>query len=507
MFPNFTIDKTLKLLKTKGHNKAFMENTTTFSPHYADFGLSLLSQQQKDPIINNFNVKVNITKKKTKNISIGNLTFNNQNLQKSVNVSPKNTEYNEDDNNFVPKNKLKNYNRNEKNEIKNANSVLNSPKRSYNKIILTLKNEFREITNKNPCNSKDDESIDNNETDDYCKIKFEKKNDFLLNKAFRKNKLFTSVNHSKDEKRHKSQKLHTIKSQNNFKTSKDQSLIFNKISIEKSPFLNNKIKKKYINRTTNNINSYQKKVSNVSSTITNPITFSITPKSNNNIKENEALQKEKDAHEKTKEALKESKRLIDLLQKFIISQQNVFIENKNEFYNEYIKEAENEKIKQLNTEIEQLIQQNKELKLTSLKMLYMIEKASNDTIINKKRIEEKISQVLKENEYLRNISGVINYQTLNQVNKCNINHRTMSSNLIKNEYKSISREKKETESDKIDLFSTYMKNSKMLEKTIKKDNNSKSNSSIIKQKNIINNNTNKRVYPKHKIKYSKKSNS
>ena len=212
MFPNFTIDKTLKLLKTKGHNKKFMENTTNFSPHYADFGLNLLSQQQKDPIINNFNVKVNITKKKTKNISIANLTLNNQNLQKSVNVSPKNSEDNDDDTEFVPKNMLYNYNRNEKNEIKNANSVLNSPKRSYNKIISNLKNEFREITKKNPCNSKDEEgSFDNNDVDDYCKFKYEKKKSNHTNKTFLKNNLFTSVNHSKDDKWQKSQNLQTLK--------------------------------------------------------------------------------------------------------------------------------------------------------------------------------------------------------------------------------------------------------------------------------------------------------
>ena len=505
MFPNFTIDKTLKLLKTKGHNKKFMENTTNFSPHYADFGLNLLSQQQKDPIINNFNVKVNITKKKTKNISIANLTLNNQNLQKSVNVSPKNSEDNDDDTEFVPKNMLYNYNRNEKNEIKNANSVLNSPKRSYNKIISNLKNEFREITKKNPCNSKDEEgSFDNNDVDDYCKFKYEKKKSNHTNKTFLKNNLFTSVNHSKDDKWQKSQKLQTLKLHTQSK-SKDHSFLFNQIAIEKSPFINKKIKKKCINITTNhntNLNTNVNTVSNISSIISNPISFSITkPKTTNKSNIEYELQKEKEEHEKSKEALKESNKLIDLLQKYIIAQQNVFIENKTELYNEYMKVAENDKIKKLNVEIEELINQNKELKLTVLKMLYMIEKNSNDSIENKKKLSEKISQLLKENEYLRHISGVINYQHLNFLS--NLNQQINSGTLFKKEHITISREKNEIENNKLDLFSTYMKNSKMLEKTIKKDINSKSNS-IIKQKTFINSNPTKRLFPKHTLRYSKK---
>ena len=504
MFPNFTIDKTLKLLKTKGHNKKYMENTTNFSPHYADFGLNLLSQQQKDPIINNFNVKVNITKKKTKNISIANLTLNNQNLQKSVNVSPKNSEDNDDDTEFIPKNIL--YNRNEKNEIKNANSVLNSPKRSYNKIISNLKNEFREITNKNPCNSKDG-SFENNNADDYCKFKFEKKKSNHNNKAFLKNNLFTSVNHSKDDKWQKSQKHQTLKTHTQSK-SKEQSFLFNQIAIEKSPFMNKKIKKKFINITTNhntNQNTYVNTVSNFSSIIANPVSFSIIkPNTINKTKIDYELQKEKEEHEKSKEALKESNKLIDLLKKYIISQQNVFIANKKEYYSEYMKVAENDKIKKLNVEIEQLIKQNKELKLTVLKMLYMVEKTSNDSIENKKKFSEKISQVLKENEYLRHISGVINFEHLNCITNCN--QLIKSNNIIKKEHITISREKNEIEINRLDLFSTYMKNSKMLEKTIKKDINSKSNS-IIKQKTIINNNTTKRIYQKHTLKYSKKANS
>jgi hypothetical protein len=149
------------------------DNDVDYGDNYAIINqpFSLSHQIQKDSVINNYNVKVNITKKKTKNISIGNLTLNNTKIRgnifldqitrKSVNVSPRNTrsenetnsnnyyeDNNSNNNNNFFLNQLTICNKNNKScgnnnnnhllqEIKNANSVLNSPKHSYNKIIST----------------------------------------------------------------------------------------------------------------------------------------------------------------------------------------------------------------------------------------------------------------------------------------------------------------------------------------------------------------------------------
>ena len=274
---------------------------------FPNFHLNIMkkksSDKQKDQIINNYNVKVNITKKKTKNISIANLTLNNANHYEH------------------------NKNKSDLSDIKNANSVLNSPKRSYNKIISKLKNEFREITNK----SNNAESKEENE-DDLVKLRIDRR----IGKQFAQIKPnLTSVNHSveKTTKITKSKSQIKLKSKNkHFRINKFSFSLFNRNSEHK-------------------LLAYD-------------------------------LENEKEKHLITKQKLNDANRAIIMLKAFIASQEKAFIEYYNQNCSKILKKKQNEIITLKKEQINKLIKDNKLLKNTILKLLYVLEMNHND-IINK----------------------------------------------------------------------------------------------------------------------------
>ena len=96
---------------------------------------------------------------------------------------------------------------------------------------------------------------------------------------------------------------------------------------------------------------------------------------------------------------------------------------KNEEYakKEYLKEIE--LLKETN---EYLIEQNNKYKRIILNMMYYIEKDYSSYIINQKKISEIISQILKENDYLREISK----------STVNINKEIITTNMSLNSLKS-----------------------------------------------------------------------
>lgn len=405
---------------------------------FPNFHLNIMkkksSDKQKDQIINNYNVKVNITKKKTKNISIANLTLNNANHYEH------------------------NKNKSDLSDIKNANSVLNSPKRSYNKIISKLKNEFREITNK----SNNAESKEENE-DDLVKLRIDRR----IGKQFAQIKPnFTSVNHSVE----KTTKITKSKSQIKLK-SKNKHYRINKFS------------------------------------------FSLFNKNSEHKLLAYDLENEKEKHLITKQKLNDANRAIIMLKAFIASQEKAFIEYYNQNCSKILKKKQNEIITLKEEQINKLIKDNKLLKNTILKLLYVLEMNHND-IINtyNNKIYNIVSQVIKENEYLREILNDIDYKKIDLIKETNHknNNIEMKELFSKTTKESTNISEINQQQKHLDLFSSYMKNSRLLEKTIKKDgNNTKSNSTILnKQKTVIypSYTQSNLIKPKHRLRYSKVKN-
>lgn len=405
---------------------------------FPNFHLNIMkkktSNKQGDQIINNYNVKVNITKKKPKNISIANLTLNNVNHYEH------------------------NKNKSDISDIKNANSVLNSPKRSYNKIISKLKNEFREITNK----SNNAESKEENE-DDLINLRIDKR---IYQQFAQIKPNFTSVNHSVE----KTTKITKSKSQIKLKT-KPKHLHINKFSFS---LFNKNIEHKFLSHD---------------------------------------LEKEKENHLITKQKLNDANRIIIMLRAFIASQEKAFIEYYNQNCSKTVKKKQNEMVDLKEEQINKLVKDNKLLKNTILKLLYVLEMNHND-VINKynNKIYEIVSKVIKENEYLREISNAIDYNKIDQIKETNHknNYIEMKELFSKTTKESFNIPEFNQQQKNLDLFSSYMKNSKLLEKTMKKDgNNTKSSSTILnKQKTVIypSNTQFNLVKPKHRIRYSKVKN-
>jgi len=71
------------------NSKIQKKKNKPYSQEISPLNYSFEFNKNKDQIINNYNVKVNITKKKTKNISIGNITLGNNSDKNILNIVSK----------------------------------------------------------------------------------------------------------------------------------------------------------------------------------------------------------------------------------------------------------------------------------------------------------------------------------------------------------------------------------------------------------------------------------
>ena len=101
--------------------------------------------------------------------------------------------------------------------------------------------------------------------------------------------------------------------------------------------------------------------------------------------------------------IKEYKVLIPLLINYIKIQTKIFMENSYKKNVEFCKKEYLYEIDLLKKTNEYLIEQNNKYKQIILNMMFFIEKYYSSSIINQNKISEKISQIIKENEYLREI--------------------------------------------------------------------------------------------------------
>jgi hypothetical protein len=101
--------------------------------------------------------------------------------------------------------------------------------------------------------------------------------------------------------------------------------------------------------------------------------------------------------------IKEYKFLVPLLIKYIKIQKKIFMENSYKKNVEFCKKEYLYEIDLLKKTNEYLIEQNNKYKQIILNMMFFIEKYYSSSIINQNKISEKISQIIKENEYLREI--------------------------------------------------------------------------------------------------------
>ena len=153
MFPDFNLKK--KFMNINRNYNADLGKTHNFSRDF--FTIKNLTEgNQKDQIINNYNVKVNITKKNTKNISIGNLTMNNKSRHELLNLfqSPVSRSISPFKSLNVKKYFDKKFEKNKKrSKSPKIISGLETP-RGFDKMINNLKTEFDKIQNKKPMKKK-----------------------------------------------------------------------------------------------------------------------------------------------------------------------------------------------------------------------------------------------------------------------------------------------------------------------------------------------------------------
>ena len=432
MFTNLNLKK-----KFRKNNKIFnldLGKTHNISKEFFPLESIIEGKKKKDDnLINNYNLKVNITKKKTKNISIGNLTMNNK--SKSELLSILNTPMSRSISPFNSLNVKKYVDKKiEKSKDKSSkvSSAIDSP-RSYDKMISKLKNEFAKIRNKN---SKERKTIHSN-------------NNKYMNKSF-------NLNMNKNFK---------VFIKNKSKSKKDK---------EKSILLNKNIKRNLSNNIRNNTNCF---INNINFDIKNKRNIDIKNKSKyihsqqisfSIISKNKYLKEKNLINE-----LNQKNNLIDFLLKFISIIKNVFIKNISFYANKYFQFIDSEKNKELNKQIDLLINENKNLKQVSLSLIYYLKEDYSLNIENEKKIKQKVSELLKENTYLRTVSQSLNYLK-------NVNYQNLK---FKNQF-----------GEEEDEISFLFKQS-FLEKTIKEKNN------IIKNKDTVN------LKDLEKIKNNSKNNS
>ena len=407
---------------------------------------------------NKYNSEMNESKEKLiinhKKLMKSNLSLNN--LKSNVNLIMKKSKKRS----ISPINKDINIKRKEIN-IKNKkipitmpNSVLDSPSRSYNQIISNLKTEFDEITRKTQ--SKDSKEKNNQTTS-------------LNNYGYSNSRLNIFKNKDRIKKiRIKDYLFKPIKRkiQNNEKT-------INNCSIN-NIFLGTNI-------------TFDRNLSLIKEN-----NFSLLGKNQLNEKNNEKIIQE----------LKDCKLAISLLKEYIKIQIEVYSENSKKYNKEYIQCELMKKIKILEEEVKELLNYNKKLKLTCFKLLYFIESNYDSTLEREKIICKNVSQLLKENIYLRELSNSVTLINKGIINK-NSNFE-LNESLKEYSNHSFLNRIKMSES----FFSKLLNND--MGNTIKKDNRKRDKSRIrnIKhkiKKNILINSKGP-SFKKRKIGYNKKVN-
>ena len=407
---------------------------------------------------NKYNSEMNGSKEKLiinhKNLMKSNLSLNN--LKSNVNLIMKNSKKRS----ISPINKDINIKRKEIN-IKNKkipitmpNSVLDSPSRSYNQIISNLKTEFDEITRKTQ--SKDSKEK-NNQTTSLNNYGYSNSRSNIFKNKDRIKKIRIKDYLFKPIKR---------KIQNNEKT-------INNCSIN-NIFLGTNI-------------TFDRNLSLIKEN-----NFSLLGKNQLNEKNNEKIIQE----------LKDCKLAISLLKEYIKIQIEVYSENSKKYNKEYIQCELMKKINILEEEVKELLNYNKQLKLTCFKLLYFIESNYDSTLEREKIICKNVSQLLKENIYLRELSNSVTLINKGIINK-NSNFE-LNESLKEYSNHSFLNRIKMSES----FFSKLLNND--MGNTIKKDNRKRDKSRIrnIKhkiKKNIIINSKGP-SFKKRKIGYNNKVN-
>ena len=322
---------------------------------------------------NKYNSEMNGSKEKLiinhKNLMKSNLSLNN--LKSNVNLIMKKSKKRS----ISPINKDINIKRKEIN-IKNKkipitmpNSVLDSPSRSYNQIISNLKTEFDEITRKTQ--SKDSKEK-NNQTTSLNNYGYSNSRSNIFKNKDRIKKIRIKDYLFKPIKR---------KIQNNEKT-------INNCSIN-NIFLGTNI-------------TFDRNLSLIKEN-----NFSLLGKNQLNEKNNEKIIQE----------LKDCKLAISLLKEYIKIQIEVYSENSKKYNKEYIQCELMKKINILEEEVKELLNYNKKLKLTCFKLLYFIESNYDSTLEREKIICKNVSQLLKENIYLRELSNSVTLINKGIINK------------------------------------------------------------------------------------------
>ena len=407
---------------------------------------------------NKYNSEMNGSKEKLiinhKNLMKSNLSLNN--LKSNVNLIMKKSKKRS----ISPINKDINIKRKEIN-IKNKkipitmpNSVLDSPSRSYNQIISNLKTEFDEITRKTQ--SKDSKEK-NNQTTSLNNYGYSNSRTNIFKNKDRIKKIRIKDYLFKPIKR---------KIQNNEKT-------INNCSIN-NIFLGTNI-------------TFDRNLSLIKEN-----NFSLLGKNQLNEKNNEKIIQE----------LKDCKLAISLLKEYIKIQIEVYSENSKKYNKEYIQCELMKKINILEEEVKELLNYNKKLKLTCFKLLYFIESNYDSTLEREKIICKNVSQLLKENIYLRELSNSVTLINKGIINK-NSNFE-LNESLKEYSNHSFLNRIKMSES----FFSKLLNND--MGNTIKKDNRKRDKSRIrnIKhkiKKNIIINSKGP-SFKKRKIGYNNKVN-
>ena len=407
---------------------------------------------------NKYNSEMNESKEKLiinhKKLMKSNLSLNN--LKSNVNLIMKKSKKRS----ISPINKDINIKRKEIN-IKNKkipitmpNSVLDSPSRSYNQIISNLKTEFDEITRKTQ--SKDSKEK-NNQTTSLNNYGYSNSRSNIFKNKDRIKKIRIKDYLFKPIKR---------KIQNNEKT-------INNCSIN-NIFLGTNI-------------TFDRNLSLIKEN-----NFSLLGKNQLNEKNNEKIIQE----------LKDCKLAISLLKEYIKIQIEVYSENSKKYNKEYIQCELMKKINILEEEVKELLNYNKKLKLTCFKLLYFIESNYDSTLEREKIICKNVSQLLKENIYLRELSNSVTLINKGIINK----NSNFELNESLKEYSNHSFLKRIKMSE--DFFSKLLNND--MGNTIKKDNRKRDKSRIrnIKhkiKKNIIINSKGP-SFKKRKIGYNNKVN-
>ena len=380
-------------------------------------------------IINNLKLQ-----KKKNQITLNNSKTNFNFLvknQKTRSISPLNID-------IIKKPNENNF-KNKKTNLTMPNSVLDSPNRSYNKIIFNLKTEFDEITRK--IHSKDSKEKENKATS------LNNSNYFYRNS----NNNILILNKKKEYKKYE-------------------------INRQFKPLRNKKKEKNSINNCSiNNIFLGTNITFSKNYSIIKENNFSLLSYKNINEKKNEKLEKE----------IIDYKIMIKLLKEYIHTQIKVYTFNSRKYNKEFIQNESLKKIKILEEEVKKLSQFNQSLKLICFNLFYQIEESYNSSLEREKKIRTIISQLLKENIYLRELSKsvrIINNESISlkeNTFKINFNKSKESTN------ESFIKKIKSTE----DIFSKLLVTE--MENTIKRDDRNKRNKSLIKKsfnKNQINNN-------------------